>query len=59
MVDKSQVHYLGAGEWRIDAFSVVRAMMAHVKEKHDDTAKATAKMHTEDPKKWVRETKSK
>ena len=46
---------LSAGSWE----EMVRAMTAHVMEKHPDTAKAMEKMHAEDPKKWGRETKPK
>jgi hypothetical protein len=38
---------------------MVHAMTKHVVEEHPDVAKAMEKMHKEDPKKWVRETKPK
>jgi hypothetical protein len=38
---------------------MVQTMTKHVMEKHPDTAKAMAEMHTKDPKMWGRETKPK
>jgi len=46
---------LSAETWE----AMVDAMTRHVMAKHPETAKAMEKMHNEDPKKWVRETKPK
>jgi predicted small metal-binding protein len=46
---------LSAGSWD----EMVQIMTKHVMEKHPHLAKEMEKMHTEDPKKWGRETKPK
>jgi hypothetical protein len=38
---------------------MVQAMTEHVLQNHPDTAKAMERMHSEDPKRWGRETKPK
>jgi predicted small metal-binding protein len=46
---------LSANTWD----EMVKAMTSHVLQKHPDVAKQMEKMHSEDPKKWGRETKPK
>ena len=46
---------LRAGTWD----DMVKAMTRHVLEQHPETAKATERMHNDDPKRWGREMKPK